>query len=153
MRLRLPLWWYIAPAYLTLWTICFSLWNLFDGNGMMAAFGVDTGGASDFIMLNSAARYVAVAVAMILGVWVFRSFASILTALCTRFVMDLLDLVAGLQTDLIIDWIGVAQSMALFLVPNGFAMVSLLYLNWRKQGQAPRGPDLKSSLCKLLDRA
>ncbi|MEQ8823947.1 MAG: hypothetical protein RIC14_06210 [Filomicrobium sp.] len=133
MRLKLPVWWYIAPAYLTLWTICFSLWNLFDGNGMMAAFGVDTGGASDFIMLNSAARYFAIAVAMILGIWVFRSFESILTALCTRLVMDLLDLAAGLQTGLIADWTGVAQSMSLFLVPNGFAIASLLYLNQKKR--------------------
>ena len=101
---------------------------------MMAAFGVDTGGASDFIMLNSAARYVAIAAAMILGIWVFRTFASILTALCTRLVMDLLDLVVGLQTGLIADWTGVAQSMALFLVPNGFAIASLLYLNRNKQG-------------------
>lgn len=68
MRLRLPLWWYIAPVYLTLWTLCFSLWNFVDGNGMMAAFGVDTGGASDFIMLNSAARYAAIGVAMVLGI-------------------------------------------------------------------------------------
>jgi len=133
MRLKPPVWWYVAPAYLTLWTICFSLWNLFDGNGMMAAFGVDTGGASDFIMLNSAARYVAIATAMVLGIWVFRTFASILTAMCTRLVMDLLDLVAGLQTGLIADWTGVAQSMTLFLVPNGFAIISLVYLCRMKQ--------------------
>ena len=137
MRLKLPMWWYIAPAYLTLWTICFSLWNFLDGNGMMAAFGVDTGGASDFIMLNSAARYMAISVAMILGIWVFRTFASILTALCTRLVMDLLDLVAGLQTGLIADWTGVAQSMALFLVPNGIAIASLVYLCRTKQAQVP----------------
>ena len=135
MRLRLPLWWYVAPAYLTLWTIGFSLWNLLDGNAMMAAFGVDTGGASDFIMLNSAARYVAIGVAMILGVWVFRTFASILTALCARLAMDLLDLVAGLQAGLISDWTGLAQSMALFLAPNGLAIASLVYLCRKKQTQ------------------
>ncbi|MEJ8563137.1 hypothetical protein QTO30_19255 [Yoonia sp. GPGPB17] len=131
MRLRLPFWWYIAPAYLTLWTICFSLWNFVDGNGMMIAFGVDTGGASDFIMLNSAARYIAIGVAMILGIWVFRTFASILTALVTWLVMDLLDLVAGLQTGLITDGIGVAQSFIMFLGPNLFAIATLVILTRR----------------------
>ncbi len=96
---------------------------------MMAAFEVDTGGASDFIMMNSAARYIAIAIAMILGIWIFRTLASIVTALCTRLAMDLLDLLAGLQTGLIADWTGVSQSMALFLIPNGFAIASLLYIN------------------------
>lgn len=129
MRMKLPFWWYIAPAYLTLWTVCFSVWNFLDGNGMMAAFGVDTGGASDFIMMNSAARYIAIAIAMILGIWILRTLASIITALFTRLAMDLLDLTAGLQTGLITDWTGVSQSMALFLIPNGFAIASLLYIN------------------------
>ena len=134
MRLTLPFWWYIAPAYLTLWTICFSLWNFVDGNGMMAAFGIDTGGASDFIMLNSAARYIAIGVAMVLGIWVFRTFAAILTALAARLAMDLLDLVAGLQTGLISDSIGVAQSLIMFLAPNIFAIATLVVLT-RKADQ------------------
>jgi len=128
MRLSLPLWWNITPAYLTLWTICFSLWSFVDGNGMMAAFGVDTGGASDFIMLNSAARYIAIGVAMTLGIWVFRTIASILTALATRLAMDLLDLVAGLQTGLIKDGAGIAQSFIMFLGPNLFAIATLMVL-------------------------
>lgn len=131
MRLVLPFWWYIAPAYLTLWTICFSLWNFVDGNGMMSAFGVDTGGASDFIMLNSAARYIAIGVAMVLGIWVFRTFTSILTALATRLVMDLLDLAAGFQTGLIADGLGIAQSFVMFLGPNLFAIVTLIMLTRR----------------------
>lgn len=133
MRFSLPIWWYIAPAYLTLWTICFSLWNFFDGNGMMSAFGVDTGGASDFIMLNSAARYIAIGVAMVLGIWVFRTFASIVTALAARLVMDGLDLVAGLQTGLISDGLGIAQSFLMFLGPNLFALVTLWWLTPRSE--------------------
>lgn len=65
--IHLPKWWFIIPVYLTLWTTSFSLYNLIDGNGMMKTFGIDTGRASDFIMLNSAGRYVALAVAMIIG--------------------------------------------------------------------------------------
>ena len=136
MRLKLKWWWYIAPAYLTLWTVAFSLWSLIDGNGMMAAFGVDTGGASDFIMFNSGARYVAIAVAMVLGIWVFGTFASILTVLVTRLTMDVLDLVAGLQTGLITDATGVAQSLAMFLLPGAFAIISLIVLH-RRSGLTP----------------
>ncbi len=126
-RLALPIWWYIAPAYLTLWTIGFSIWNWVDGHGMMAAFGVETGVASDFIMLNSAARYVALAVAMVLGIWVFRTAAAIVTALGARLAMDLFDLAAGVQTGLIAGFGGVAQSFAMFLLPNLFAIASLVW--------------------------
>ena len=56
MKVQLKWWWFILPAYLTLWSVAFSTWNLLDPNGMMASFGIDTGGATDFIMLNSAAR-------------------------------------------------------------------------------------------------
>ncbi|MEM9528725.1 MAG: hypothetical protein AAGA31_19075 [Bacteroidota bacterium] len=115
---NLPTWWYILPAYLTLWTLSFSLYNFFDGNGMMEAFGIDTGGASDFIMLNSAGRYVALAVAMIVGIWVLRTFSAILTALLARLSMDILDLVAGLQAEVITDATGVIQSFLMFLLPN-----------------------------------
>lgn len=133
MRPALSLWWYIAPAYLTLWTLCFSLWNLLDGNGMMAPFGVETGGASPFIMLNSAARYIAIGVAMIVGIWVFRTFESIITALLARLIMDVLDLAAGLITGLITDGFGIAQSFGLFIGPNLFALVSLWVLNGKRE--------------------
>ncbi|WP_131802802.1 hypothetical protein [Cognatiyoonia sediminum] len=73
-------------------------------------------------MLNSAARYVAIGVAMVLGIWVFTTFGSIITALCTRLTMDLLDLFSGLQTGLITDAVGDAQSFALFLIPNTLAI-------------------------------
>ena len=114
----LPRWWFVLPGYLTLWTIVFSIYNFVDGNGMMTAFGIDTGGASDFIMLNSAGRYIALGVAMIVGIWVFRTFSSIMTALLARLGMDILDLIAGLQTGIITDFSGVTQSFLMFLLPN-----------------------------------
>jgi len=126
MRLQLKWWWYLLPGYLTLWTVFFSIWSLLDGYGMMEAFQVDTGGASEFVMLNSAARYFAIAVAMILGIWVFGTYQSILTALLTRFTMDMLDLYAGWQTGLVQDPVGVAQSLLMFLLPNLIAMVWLI---------------------------
>jgi len=100
-RINLPRWWFILPAYLTLWSLVFSFWSLTDGEGMMEAFRIDTGGASTFIMLNSASRYVAIALGMVLGIWVFKTYSSILTALLIRFVMDALDLHSGLQAGVI----------------------------------------------------
>ena len=130
-RFEVPKWWFVLPAYLTLWTVVFSMYNLIDGNGMMETFGIDTGGASDFIMLNSAGRYVALAVAMIFGIWIFRSFSSILTVLLARLVMDILDLVAGLQAGIIVDATGVVQSFLMFLLPN---LISIwLLLKYKKK--------------------
>ncbi|MDW3195301.1 MAG: hypothetical protein R8G66_23195 [Cytophagales bacterium] len=126
MRLQLKWWWYLLPGYLTLWTVAFSIWSFVDGQGIMEAFQVETGGASEFIMLNSAARYLAIAVAMILGIWVFRTYSSILTALLTRFTMDVLDLYAGWQTGLIVDVTGVIQSLLMFLLPNLIAIIWLV---------------------------
>ena len=130
MKVQLKWWWFILPAYLTLWSVAFSAWNLLDPNGMMESFGIDTGGASDFIMLNSAARYVAISVAMILGIWWFRTYYSILTALFARLTMDLLDLYAGIQADIIQDFTGVLQSFLMFLLPNLITM--FLLMKWEK---------------------
>ena len=115
---KLPNWWFIIPAYLTLWSIGFSSYNYFDGNGMMEAFGIDTGGASDFIMLNSAGRYLAIAAGMVIGIWFFRTYSSIMTALLIRLVMDVLDLVVGLQVGIITDATGIIQSLLMFILPN-----------------------------------
>ncbi|HBE68486.1 MAG TPA: hypothetical protein DDW52_10100 [Planctomycetaceae bacterium] len=46
---------------------------------MLDAFGVDIGEPAEFIMLNSAARYVAIGVGMLTGIWVFRTYHSIMT--------------------------------------------------------------------------
>nr|WP_299344404.1 hypothetical protein [Allomuricauda sp.] len=115
---KLPVWWYIIPAYLTAWTMIFSIYGYFDGAGMMKAFGINPGNGNEFILLNSAGRYFALGIAMILGIWVFRTFHSILTALFARFAMDVIDLVAGLQTNIITDFTGVVQSCLMFLLPN-----------------------------------
>ncbi len=93
---------------------------------MMEAFGIDTGGASDFIMLNSAGRYMALALAMVFGIWVFRTFYSILTALLARLSMDVLDLIAGLQAGIITDATGVIQSLLMFLLP-GLLSIGFLF--------------------------
>ena len=124
--IRLPWWWYIIPAYLTLWTVGFSIWSYADGHGMMDAFGIETGAVTDFIMLNSAGRYLALGAAMVLGIWVFRSYFSILTALLARLTMDVMDLAAGLQSGVIQDANGVIQSFLMFLLPNLIA-IFLLY--------------------------
>ena len=130
--ITLPLWWFILPAYLTLWTTGFSLYSFTDGNGMMQVFGIDIGGASDFIMLNSGGRYIALAGAMILGIWIFRTYRAILVALLARLVMDVLDLVAGLQTHIISDITGVAQSFLMFLLPD-LLSIFLLVRFYNKQ--------------------
>ncbi|AFY39195.1 hypothetical protein Lepto7376_2945 [[Leptolyngbya] sp. PCC 7376] len=128
MKLKLKWWWYIAPAYLTAWSVIFSAWNLIDGTGMMAAFQVDIGEPSTFIMLNSAARYVAIAVGMVLGIWIFRTFHSILTVLLIRLVMDALDLYSGLVSGLIDNPTGIMQSCIMFIFPNLFALWTLIQL-------------------------
>ena len=132
MKLKLKWWWYILPTYLTLWSVGFSLWSLVDGPGMMESFGIETGGASEFIMLNSAARYVSIAIGMILGIWIFRTFHSILLALLIRLSMDILDLYAGIQAEIITNFSGVLQSMFMFLIPGILSILLLL-----KQARTP----------------
>ena len=123
---KLPNWWFVFPGYLTLWTVIFSVYSYLDGNGMMLQFGIDTGGATDFIMLNSAGRYLAIAVGMLVGIWIFRSYYSILTALAVRFCMDIMDLVIGIQTDVIQDMAGIVQSLLMFLLPGALAIGLLI---------------------------
>ena len=92
----------------------------------MESFGIETGGASEFIMLNSAARYVSIAIGMILGIWIFRTFHSILLALLIRLSMDILDLYAGIQAEIITNFSGVLQSMFMFLIPGILSILLLL---------------------------
>lgn len=129
--IKLLVWWSVLPAYLTVWSFIFSLYSFIDGNGMMEAFGIDTGGATDFIMLNSAGRYMALATVMVLGIWVFRTYRTILTALLARLVMDVLDLVVGLQTNVISDAVGVFQSFLMFLLPNLISIFLLVRVHRR----------------------
>ena len=76
-------------------------------------------------MLNSAARYLAIALGMVLGIWIFRTYHSLLLALLIRLCMDLLDLYAGLSAGIIDDATGVIQSLLMFILPNLFAIWSL----------------------------
>lgn len=131
--LKLPVGWNILPAYLTLWSLVFSLYGLIDGNGMMENFGIDTGGASDFIMLNSASRYMAISISMIFGIWIIRTFGSILTALIARFVMDILDLYSGIVSGAIEDYQGVLQSFLMFLIPGLISLIWLLRIKKKVQ--------------------
>ncbi|MGD1893153.1 MAG: hypothetical protein ACFB15_21520 [Cyclobacteriaceae bacterium] len=132
MKLKLKWWWYILPAYLTLWSTSFSLWSLLDSEGMMAIFGIDTGGSTAFILLNSASRYVAIAVGMVVGVWIFRTFYSILTALIVRLTMDILDLYSGLQAGVIESVDGIFQSAFMFLLPNLISIFLLIRLTGKE---------------------
>ncbi|MEM9675658.1 MAG: hypothetical protein AAF992_23910, partial [Bacteroidota bacterium] len=119
-------------AYLTLWSASFSLWSLLDSEGMMAIFGIDTGGSTAFILLNSASRYVAIAVGMVVGVWIFRTFHSILTALIVRLTMDILDLYSGLQAGVIESVDGIFQSAFMFLLPNLISIFLLIRLTGKE---------------------
>ncbi|MEM9215146.1 MAG: hypothetical protein AAGD25_12465 [Cyanobacteria bacterium P01_F01_bin.150] len=101
---------------------------------MMNAFGVDIGTPSRFIMLNSAARYVAIAIAMVVGIWIFGTFSSIMTALIVRLTMDILDLYAGLASGLIDSSTGVVQSCIMFILPNLVAIVTLIRIKARFSG-------------------
>ncbi len=125
-QVKLKWWWYIMPAYLTVWTLIFSFWNLLDGEGMMESFGIDTGGASQFIMLNSASRYLAIAVGMVVGIWFYRTYHSIMLALIVRLSMDLLDLYSGIEAEIILDILGVLQSLFMFIIPNLLTMLLLI---------------------------
>ena len=51
-----------------------------------------------------------------------------MTALIIRLTMDILDLYAGLTSGLIDHPIGVIQSMLMFILPNLFAIASLIQL-------------------------
>ena len=103
----------------------------------MAAFQVDIGEPATFIMLNSAARYVAIAVGMVFGIWIFRTFHSILTVLLVRLVMDALDLYSGLVSGLIDNQTGVMQSCIMFIFPNIFAIWTLIQLTkYRRKAES-----------------
>lgn len=130
---NVPRWWFILPAYLTLWSVTFSFWNLADGDGMMRAFGIDTGGTSEFVMLNSASRYVAIALGMVVGIWGFKTVHSILTVLIIRLVMDILDLYSGIDTEVIAGLSGVFQSLLMFLIPNLISIILLIRFSSRSK--------------------
>ena len=77
-------------------------------DALMAAYNYD-----EFVPANSGARYLGVAAALIVGVFVVDSAGAAFTALTARLVMDLGDVVAGVRTDQFDSVaLGIAQSAA-----------------------------------------
>lgn len=126
-ELSVAWWWYLFPAYLTIWSVVFGSWNFINGQAMFKAFKINfevNSVADNFVVKNSAARYLGIAAAMIVGIWLIGTPEAIFTALIARLVMDILDLVAGLQTGLLENRVtGSIQSFIMFLLPNLIALI------------------------------
>lgn len=131
--IRARRWWYLLPGYLTIWSLVNGTWTFFDGEGLFDAFGIDitvmtTG--DEFVLVNSGARYLGVAAALVVGVFIFDSAAAALTALTARLVMDVGDVIGGITTDQFDNIpVGLAQSTILFFAPT---ITSIVWL-WRAQ--------------------
>ena len=124
-------WWYLLPGYLTLWSLVNGTWTFLDGEGIFDAFGIDitvVTSADEFVLANSGARYLGVAAALLVGVFLLDSAAAALAGLLARLVMDVGDVVAGLRTEQFDNIaLGLVQSAVLFLIPT---TVSIIWL-WR----------------------
>lgn len=128
-RVRTSRWWYLLPGYLTVWSLVNGTWTFLDGQGLFDTFGIDitvvTPG-DEFVLVNSGARYLGVAAALLVGVFVLDSAAAALTALVARLVMDVGDVIGGITTDQFDDVaLGIAQSAILFLIPTTVSIVWL----------------------------
>lgn len=127
---RASRWWFVLPGYLALWSLTNGIWTFVDGQGLFDAFGIDTTvvtAVDEFVLANSGARYLGIAAALIVGIFVIDSVAAAVTALAARLVMDVGDVVAGIRTDQFDDIaVGLAQSAAMFLVPSIVSIVWLL---------------------------
>lgn len=123
-------WWYLLPGYLTLWSLTMGAWNFVDGEGMFARFGIDLSiehDADRFGLKSSAARYLGIAAALVVGVFLVDAVAAAATALIARLTMDVLDLVGGLQTRQFDNVpVGIAQSVTMFIAPGVISLVWLL---------------------------
>ncbi len=130
--------WYLLPGYLTLWSIVNGTWTFLDGEGVFDAFGIDitvvTSG-DEFVLAHSGARYLGVAAALLVGVFLVDSAAAALTALTARLVMDVGDVIAGITTDQFDNVaIGLAQSTVLFFAPTIVSIVWLVRADRRAAG-------------------
>lgn len=126
---RIPVWALFYPALLTLWSIVFAIWFVIDGAGAFETFGIPTQ-AEPFILQTSASRYLGIAAAMVLGIWIFRTPKSILTVLLARLVMDIFDTVAGFRTGMLEPNLsGFLQPFIMFLGPNLFTIGYIWYLD------------------------
>ncbi len=123
-------WWYLIPGYLTLWSLVMASWNFADGPGMFRRFGLELSVVTDadrFNIKSSAARYLGIAAALAIGIFAVDSVAAAATALIARLVMDVGDLVGGVQTNQFENVAtGVAQSLTMFILPGVVALGWLL---------------------------
>ena len=123
-------WWYVLPGYLTVWSLVNGSWTFLDGEGLFDAFGIDITVATpgdEFVLANSGARYLGVAAALLVGVFLIDSAAAALAALSARLVMDVGDVIAGISTDQFDNVaLGLVQSAVLFFVPTIVSIVWLL---------------------------
>ncbi|MEM9033656.1 MAG: hypothetical protein AAGA99_01245 [Actinomycetota bacterium] len=134
-------WWYVLPGYLTVWSLVNGTWTFVDGAGLFDAFGIDITVVTDgdeFVLANSGARYLGIAVALAVGVFVLDSVAAAFVALAARFTMDVGDVIAGIRTDQFDSIpLGLAQSAVLFFIPT---IVSVWWLLRTSVGTSAPSP-------------
>lgn len=138
--MRVRRWWYLLPGYLTIWSLVNGTWTFLDGEGLFDTFGIDITVATsgdEFVLANSGARYLGIAAALLVGVFLLDSAAAALTALAARLVMDVGDVVAGITTDQFDNVaLGLSQSAVLFLIPS---VVSITWLLRAQRRPPPSG--------------
>ena len=121
----------IPVVYLALWSVIMGGWSFVDGEGLFRTFGLDLTG-DPFVLMNSGARYLGIAAALVLAV-LWRHPVAVLTALTARFAMDTGDVVAGLQTGLLDPVVtGLIQSAVMFLIPG--LLGGWLAFTWMRRG-------------------
>ncbi|MEM9517503.1 MAG: hypothetical protein AAGA42_21830 [Actinomycetota bacterium] len=136
---RASRWWYVLPGYLTLWSVTNGVWTFVDGEGLFDTFGIDitvvtTG--DEFVLANSGARYLGIATALVIGVFLVNSAAAAFTALSARLVMDLGDVVAGIRSDQFDNVaLGIVQSAVMFIGP---CLISIAWLVRATRGAPDR---------------
>ncbi|MEM6929532.1 MAG: hypothetical protein AAF602_21510 [Myxococcota bacterium] len=124
-----PWWLLVYPILVALWSTAFSIWSAVDATAMYAAFGLDVS-CDSFAMGNSVARYAGIAVALWLAILVVRTPEALLVAMVARHVMDLGDVVAGLQVGLM-GPLDLWQPFLMFLGPEWFTIGGLIWWSRR----------------------
>lgn len=128
--MAMPWLWRVPVAYLALWSLIFGLWSFFDGAAVYATFGLDLTG-DPFVLMNSGARYLGVAAALVAAT-VLGDPRVVLVALLGRFVMDVGDFVAGIVTGQLGSIpLGLVQSGVLFFGPT--ALGAWLARRWLRR--------------------
>ena len=99
---------------------------------MFKQFQIDfqqTSAADEFVIKNSAARYLGIALALVIGIWLLSTPEAAFTALAARLLMDVLDWVAGVQSGILEKPVtGSIQSFLMFVGPNLLTIVLLFLL-------------------------